>query len=132
MCLTFQSINKFAPRSAPSIFIRYPTKSKGYKCYDPLTSKITISHHVIFNEYYFLYKSSSQPTITSTTWISETHPLLLVTNSIKIQATPSKVQNSSHQSSPKPQHIKILLLICLSPLKHQSYFHPPILHLLSL
>ena len=46
-------LHKLAPRSAPSIFLGYPTNHKGYRCMDLKTRKIIISRHVVFDETIF-------------------------------------------------------------------------------
>src|SRR5260221_11111320 len=40
----------FEPKSRQCIFIGYPPDYKGWKVYDPLTRKITISRDIIFDE----------------------------------------------------------------------------------
>ncbi|KAI0500672.1 hypothetical protein KFK09_018888 [Dendrobium nobile] len=45
--------NKLAPRSVPYIFIGYTIHNKGFKCYDPATTKIIVSRHVLFDESLF-------------------------------------------------------------------------------
>ncbi|KAI0524563.1 hypothetical protein KFK09_003940 [Dendrobium nobile] len=50
--------HKLSPRSTKCTFIGYSPSHKGYRCYDPLTHKIHISLHVIFNEHNFPSQSS--------------------------------------------------------------------------
>lgn len=45
--------HKLQPKSALCIFIGYSPTHKGYKCLDPNSGKIHISHHVTFNESLF-------------------------------------------------------------------------------
>lgn len=47
-CLKHQAPHKLTPRSTPSIFLKYPPNSKGYKCYNPHTNKIISSRHEVF------------------------------------------------------------------------------------
>ena len=54
-CLCFPlfpstTIHKLQPRSAPCVFLGYPSSHRGYKCYDLTTRKIIISRHVLFDE----------------------------------------------------------------------------------
>ena len=46
--------HKLQPHTTSYIFLGYPTYSKGYICLDPITSRIYISRHVLFNEIEFL------------------------------------------------------------------------------
>lgn len=59
--------NKLSPKSSPCIFLGYYPHTKGYKCYDPSTTKVYISKHVKFVETEFPYpilaiSSSISPT----------------------------------------------------------------------
>lgn len=40
--------HKLARKTTQCIFIGYDKHHKGYRCYDPLTKKLTISRHVVF------------------------------------------------------------------------------------
>ncbi|KAI3719151.1 hypothetical protein L6452_20045 [Arctium lappa] len=44
------SAHKLSPRSLPCIFIGYSPQYKGYRCLDPLTSRVYISRHARFDE----------------------------------------------------------------------------------
>ncbi|KAI3680197.1 hypothetical protein L2E82_50582 [Cichorium intybus] len=44
------SAHKLAPRSIPCIFLGYNSQYKGYKCYDPTSSRMYITRHARFNE----------------------------------------------------------------------------------
>jgi hypothetical protein len=42
--------HKLQPKTTPCIFLGYPPTTKGYLCQDPITKKLYISRHVLFNE----------------------------------------------------------------------------------
>jgi hypothetical protein len=52
--LTPYTAHKLHPKTTPCIFLRYPINSKGYYCFDPITLRLYISRHVLFNENTFL------------------------------------------------------------------------------
>ncbi|KAH0711657.1 hypothetical protein KY289_007616 [Solanum tuberosum] len=49
--------NKLQPRSTPCIFLGYSQNQSAYKCYDPVNSRLYLSHHVDFVEHSFPYMS---------------------------------------------------------------------------
>ena len=51
---------KLSPRSAMCVFFGYNSEHKGYRCYDPVSRRLRISHHVTFLEDTSYYSSSSQ------------------------------------------------------------------------
>jgi hypothetical protein len=51
--LTPYKAHKLHPKSIPCVFLGYPTNSKGYLCLDPITYRLYISRHVLFNESVF-------------------------------------------------------------------------------
>jgi transposase InsO family protein len=58
-CLCFPYLrpyntHKLQPRSTPCLFLGYPSHTKGYICLDPISHRIYISRHVVFNESEFL------------------------------------------------------------------------------
>jgi hypothetical protein len=61
--LTATSPHKLAPRSAPCVFLGYPSSHKGYRCLDMSTRRIIISRHVIFDESVFPF--SAAPSVAS-------------------------------------------------------------------
>lgn len=42
--------NKFQPKSYPCVFVGYSSLHKGFRCYRPLSRKVYISRHVVFDE----------------------------------------------------------------------------------
>jgi hypothetical protein len=62
-CLCYPNLiatspHKLAPRSAPCVFLGYPSSHKGYRCLDMATRCIIISRHVIFNESVFQFSAA--------------------------------------------------------------------------
>lgn len=43
------SSHKLQPKSVPCVFLGYHSFAKGYICLDPLSGKIYLSRHVVFN-----------------------------------------------------------------------------------
>ena len=52
-CLRDYAANKFSPRSIPCIFLGYSPSCKGYRCLEPVTSKIYVTPHAKFDELNF-------------------------------------------------------------------------------
>jgi len=50
-------INKVSPRSIKCVFLGYAPHYEDYRCLDPLTNHVYISHHVRFHETEFYYSS---------------------------------------------------------------------------
>ena len=64
--------HKLAPRSALCIFLGYSAHHKGYRCLDPITNRIIISRHVIFDETNFPFaEQTSPPTAADFTFLDE-------------------------------------------------------------
>lgn len=61
--------NKFSKKTYPCIFIRYSSNHMGYRCLDPVSIKVYISRHVVFDELCFPFNKNInkndvlQPTI---------------------------------------------------------------------
>lgn len=51
--------NKLEFRSKKCVFIGYSLHHQGYRCLDPITSRVYLSHHVIFNETEFPFSTGS-------------------------------------------------------------------------
>jgi hypothetical protein len=45
--------HKLAPRSSLCVFLGYSSEHKGYRCLELQSNRILISHHVIFDEFFF-------------------------------------------------------------------------------
>lgn len=58
--------HKLAPRSILCVFIGYNSQYNGFKCLDPITSRIYISRHARFNELLFPFGASKISTDLST------------------------------------------------------------------
>lgn len=57
--------HKLQPKSSPCIFLGYYDNTKGYKCYDPSTTKVYISRHVRFVDTEFPFSVLSRSPSTS-------------------------------------------------------------------
>ncbi|KAL4588677.1 hypothetical protein LXL04_001570 [Taraxacum kok-saghyz] len=79
-CLCFPNIDaphKLSPRSAPCVFLGYPTNHKGYRCLNLDTNKIVISRHVVFDETVFPFGSmtpNSPPSYSFLDHVDLPHP----------------------------------------------------------
>lgn len=57
-CLYYPNVASTAPhkltsRAIPCIFLGYPSNQKGFRCLDPVTSCLIISHHVTIDKSQF-------------------------------------------------------------------------------
>lgn len=76
--LSATSLHKLHSRSTQCIFVGYPNNFRGYRCYDPISGRIYLSHHVIFNESLFPSSHiSSTPTHILTSMDSDPSPIIL-------------------------------------------------------
>lgn len=57
-CLRDYVSNKFDHRSRACVFLGYSTQHKGFRCFDPNSSRVYISRHARFDEICFPYASS--------------------------------------------------------------------------
>jgi histone deacetylase 1/2 len=63
-CLCYPNISstvkhKLRPRCLPCVFLGYLLQHRGYRCFDPVSRKILISRHVIFDESVFLFQTAT-------------------------------------------------------------------------
>ena len=63
-CLCFPNVastakHKLSPRSVPCVFLGYPPQHRGYRCFDPVSGKIIISRHVVFDEAIFPFQQAA-------------------------------------------------------------------------
>ncbi|XP_020704869.2 uncharacterized protein LOC110115833 [Dendrobium catenatum] len=99
--------SKLHPRSAACIFLGYSSNHKGYRCFNPTTSKIHISRHVVFHENNFLSQPSHSttqspqhsPTHTPLTLI----PISTLSHNLPTTTSNSKSSNTSNTTSSPPQ-----------------------------
>ncbi|KAK1561241.1 hypothetical protein QYE76_000084 [Lolium multiflorum] len=59
-CLCYPNIASTAPhklsaRSMACVFLGYPSNHRGYRCLNPVTGRIIVSRHVVFDETVFLF-----------------------------------------------------------------------------
>jgi transposase InsO family protein len=78
--LTPYTAHKLYPKTAPCIFLGYPTHSKGYYCLDPTNLRLYVSRHVLFNESTFpgLKHSTDQHSASPQSAENWLHNLLLL------------------------------------------------------
>jgi hypothetical protein len=55
-------LHKFSRKTTSCVFLGYSPLHKGYRCLDPHTHRVYISHHVVFNENDFPYSSHTNST----------------------------------------------------------------------
>lgn len=60
-CLRDYATNKFSIRSRPCIFVGYCSNHKGFRCFDPVTSRVYITRHAKFDELVFLFAGHASP-----------------------------------------------------------------------
>ena len=97
------SKNKFNLHSKECVFLGYASNSKGYLCLDPLTSRIYVSRHVVFNESHYPFSSSTsschQPSqSTPSSWLSN----LLFFHPCQLSSVLGPTPQSSPSPSPRP------------------------------
>uniref|UniRef100_A0A2N9HIL7 Integrase catalytic domain-containing protein n=1 Tax=Fagus sylvatica TaxID=28930 RepID=A0A2N9HIL7_FAGSY len=76
--LTPYTAHKLHPKTTPCVFIGYPPHTKGYLCLDPITKRLYVSRHVLFNETIFpglthstdALHSSATHIISPNTWMT--------------------------------------------------------------
>lgn len=68
--------HKLAPRSAPCIFLGYPSSRKGYQCLGISTQRVIVSCHVVFDESIFPFAATLSPTSSLDFLLQRSHPLL--------------------------------------------------------
>jgi hypothetical protein len=49
--------HKLCPRSTTRVFLGYPPDHRGYKCYDLVTKHVITSHHVVFDEHQYPFRT---------------------------------------------------------------------------
>jgi hypothetical protein len=67
-CLYYPNVastlpHKLSPRSMPCVFLGYPSQYRGYRFYNPVSGKILISHHVIFDETVFPFQLAASQAV---------------------------------------------------------------------
>lgn len=65
--------HKLQPRSVACMFLGYHPTIEGYRCLEPITGKIYISKHVLFNETCFPFAVSSTPISSSSSSLPTLH-----------------------------------------------------------
>uniref|UniRef100_A0A2N9I242 Integrase catalytic domain-containing protein n=1 Tax=Fagus sylvatica TaxID=28930 RepID=A0A2N9I242_FAGSY len=110
--LTPYTAHKLYPKTAPCIFLGYPTHSKGYYCLDPTNLRLYVSRHVLFNESTFpgLKHSTDQHTASPQSAENWLHNLLLlhscdhtpIVTTLPSQEPSSLPSSHSNTSSPQP------------------------------
>uniref|UniRef100_A0A2N9IQM4 Integrase catalytic domain-containing protein n=1 Tax=Fagus sylvatica TaxID=28930 RepID=A0A2N9IQM4_FAGSY len=91
--LTPYTAHKLYPKTAPCIFLGYPTHSKGYYCLDPTNLRLYVSRHVLFNESTFPGLKHSTDQHSASPQSAEKCPQ---------PSSTSAVQNTLASTSPSP------------------------------
>lgn len=96
--------NKLEPRSKQCVFLGYNTTQKGYKCLDPATSHLYVSHHAVFDKSFSPFTTFFPNSFLSNpAWTSIlSHWLPSMTTSSPIPQPDTHVSSSSSSSSPSP------------------------------
>lgn len=63
--------HKLLPKSTPCVFLGYCDNTKGFRCYDPITTKVYASRHVKFIEHEFSYPTLV-PSLSATNTVTPT------------------------------------------------------------
>ena len=104
-CLCFPNLrdyakHKFEPRSLPCIFLGYHTSYKGFRCLDPVSHRVIVTRHALFDENVFPFSSSNmQPSSAISDFIAfhdptSSHPVMSSTNSSTRPSSSSSVTSS--------------------------------------
>jgi hypothetical protein len=77
-CLCYPNLSattphKRAPRSTACVSLSYLSSHKGYRCLDLSTRRIIISHHVVFDESCFPFRSTQQGSLSSMDFLLTRH-----------------------------------------------------------
>ncbi|KAK9047921.1 hypothetical protein SSX86_033117 [Deinandra increscens subsp. villosa] len=101
------SEHKLSPRSVPCIFLGYSSKHKGYKCFEPTSSRTFITRHAKFDELSFpsnpLSVDKSQSQLSLSTFLhctKKSHPT--VSSNQNKSTCPSEAQTTQAQQPHKP------------------------------
>lgn len=84
--------HKLQPQSIPCVFIRYHPSVKGYRCLDPVSGKIYLSRHVVFDEQCFPF--SSTPISSSAPSVAQLHSFFWSSLSSSMSHSPSSSVSS--------------------------------------
>ncbi|KAM1108382.1 hypothetical protein ACFX2B_004976 [Malus domestica] len=116
------SSSKLDPKSKLCVFLGYSLNHSGYRCLDPVTNRLYISRHVVFDETLFPFKHSltlPSPTVSPPSISSPplSHPISLTIPIHPTPTPPSILQNPS--SSPSSSSVP------LPPPSSSSHVPPP-------
>lgn len=97
--------NKLEPRSRPCIFLGYSSSYKGFRCYDPHTSRVFITRHAQFDECSFHFSGNSNNSSSSQLDLSsffepQYTPRMLPQATPMPTSTPSPVSKQPTTSEP--------------------------------
>uniref|UniRef100_A0A2N9FJA4 Integrase catalytic domain-containing protein n=1 Tax=Fagus sylvatica TaxID=28930 RepID=A0A2N9FJA4_FAGSY len=103
--LTPYTAHKLYPKTAPCIFLGYPTHSKGYYCLDPTTLRLYVSRHVLFNESTFpgLKHSTDQHTASTSVCrklVTQPSPTALIPQPSSTSTVQNPLASTSHSPLP--------------------------------
>ncbi|GJZ09562.1 retrovirus-related pol polyprotein from transposon TNT 1-94 [Tanacetum coccineum] len=111
--------HKLAPRSIPCIFIGYSAQHKGYRCLDPISSRIFVTRHARFNETIFPFSGSSCNTPISS--------LELTTFLQDIPSHTSSVLRNCQPMATKPTKSPSVCTLCKPPVQDSIQADDPLL-----
>ena len=97
------STSKFDGKSIHCVFLGYSLQHKGYCCLDPLTSRLYISRHVLFNESNFPFHKPHELTVSNSQLQHSQHPQYpIFTLPFPLPCTPHLYSTPSPSLLPAP------------------------------
>lgn len=85
--------HKLLPKSTPCVFLGYCDNTKGFRCYDPITTKVYTSRHVKFLEHDFPYPTLV-PSLSASNAVTPTFNVPLTTFDDITVSVPLSVSSS--------------------------------------
>ncbi|KAJ0536907.1 putative RNA-directed DNA polymerase [Helianthus annuus] len=92
--------HKLAPRSIPCIFLGYAPQYKGYKCFDPASSRMYVTRHARFDETCFPFVRDSSYTNLANLFLSTFHEPTSHSTTQHHNPTPQPPKSTHNPASP--------------------------------